>query len=241
MLELPPPPPTLLRTVPQPSGLRDRIPAWLVLATLGSWVALLLDWFFGGAFFTLLWILAIGVTVFLGLVVLVLTVLLFALLFRARRAAAGVATLAGALTIVGIVLVVPWTEAYPRIWFALNHDAFVRAAALAHAGSLATNPADDYYGADLPAGLTAISVDGKLATASGWGSESGLIEGPCGADPVWFAPAAIFVPDGAVGFVHLSCDSPPSDLQLNGFDDAMAPRIRLGDGWWWADGQDVPK
>ena len=58
---------------------------------------------------------------------------------------------------------------------------------------------------------------------------------------MWFAPAAIFVPDGAVGFVHLSCDAPPSGLELNAFDDPMTPRIRLGDGWWWADGLALPR
>lgn len=199
-----------------------------------SWILVLMAWFFQGALATAIWIFAYGLDIGLRAIALALSAAWFALLLWRRRWPAAAGVLAGIAAVMAIVFLVPWLEVYPRAWFALNHGAFVAAEAEARSGGYG-DALDDYMGAELPGNLRAISVGGRLVTVYGWTGDSESIQGPCGDAPVLFAPAWMGIPDGAIGFVHLACETPPADLILDGYADPMTPRIPLGDGWWWAD------
>ncbi len=221
---------TLTEPVP-PLNRPHRPRRWSALGviTILSWLALLAAWFFQNVLWSWLWILFLCVLGFWGVVAGVLTVgwALRSLLRRQYLLALTVVAVGGLVG--GIVLIVPWGDAYARVWFALHRDAFVDAEALAQSGAI--NLSVDYYGAELPGELAGISITGRLSATSDWSAEPG----PC-SEPIEFAPAMVGIPDGAIGFVHLPCDTPPAGFLINGYDDGMVPRIPLGDGWWWADG-----
>ena len=132
-----------------------------------------------------------------------------------------------------IVARVPWDEVYPRVWFTLHRASFVDAENQVRSGAL--DPSVDYYGAELPPELSVISITGQISSTSAWSGDD--VPTACD-EPIEFVPAAVGIPDGGIGFVHLPCDTPPPGFAVNGFDDGIIPRIRLGDGWWWADGHE---
>lgn len=207
---------------------------WSVLATatIASWVAGLALWFFINVAWTWLWVGVLGLVVILTAASVGLTVGWATRSLIRGRPLLGLA-IVGIATLVALVTFrVPWEDAYSRVWFALHHDAFVRVEQAVRSGALLPEP--DGYGWILPPDLAAISINGRLSSTGVWNTE----DGPSGCEgPIEFAPAAIGTPDGGVGFVHLPCTTPPIGFAVNGFDDAIIPRIRLGDGWWWADGR----
>jgi len=210
---------------------RRRLSA-LAILTAASWVAAIATWFFINVLWAWLWVLAIGFIGMVGMICAGLTVGWAVRSMVHRRYVLAVA-IAGVAAMIGLItLRVPWEEAYPRIWFTLHRDAFVQAEAMVRSGAL--DPTNDYYGAELPPDIAAISISGRLSSTTTWADPSERT--PCD-EPIEFAPAAIGTPDGGVGFIHLPCESPPAGFEVNGFDDAIIPRIRLGDGWWWADGR----
>ena len=210
---------------------RPHMPRWsaLGLVTIGSWLAVLGTWFLQNVLFSWLWILGIGVLFIGGGLSACLTLAWGVRSALRGRLLAALLISVPPVVIALIVLTVPWGDVYSRVWFALHHDAFVRAEELVRSGEL--DPTVDYYGVVLPDDLAGISISGRISATSDWDD----LPGPC-SEPIEFAPALIGIPDGAIGFVHLPCDAPPRGFYVNGYDDGMVPRIALGDGWWWADG-----
>ena len=216
-----------IQPLDRPRGPRRR--SALGVITILSWIALLACWFLQNILWSWLWVLFVGVLGICGIVAAVLTAGWMLRSLRRRQYVLAIAVLAAAGLVGGVVIAVPWGDAYSRIWYALHRDAFVRAEELVRSGAL--DLSGEYDGAELPDELAGISVTGRLSATSDWDGEPG----PC-AEPIEFAPAMVGIPDGAIGFVHLPCDAPPIGFLVNGYDDGMVPRIRLGDGWWWADG-----
>ncbi|MCI0584395.1 MAG: hypothetical protein L0227_16160 [Chloroflexi bacterium] len=201
--------------------------------TVLVWIVSLAEWFFAATVMNSLWILAFALWAGTGALALTLTLVVLFLLLRRRRYAAAVAIVAVAALVSTTVLLIPWRDAFPTVWFTTHRAQFARAADLAASGALGEG-LDEYVGAALPADVRAISVSGTLVRIQTFDSEDGVPPGEC--EPALFAPAAFGIPDGAIGFVHLSCAHPPSDFFLDAYADGIVPRIELGDGWWWADG-----
>lgn len=221
-------PPDGLRGSPSPRRRRGLLP----LVTIASWIVVLVTWFFINVLWAWLWVLAFVPVVVVALVSAVLTMTWAVRSALDRRFVRSCSILVAAAAIALVPLQIGWSQAYSRIWFALHRAEFVEAEAQVRSGAI--DPTVDYYGADLPLDLAAISITGTISATEPWDTDEGST--PCDR-PIEFVPATVGIPDGATGFVHLPCDEPPPGFIVNGFDDGIYPRIRLGDGWWWADGQ----
>jgi hypothetical protein len=208
---------------PTPS---HRNPVWgWVVATVIAWTAVALARLFSSWLLTKLWLL--GLLFLLVLFIIAAAVTCVATVVIARRTGAERAAaigLAGGLLAMTVVLG-DWNSAYARFWFALNRPQFVATADLARSGALGVPAEWDYYGPRLPAPLNVLSVNGRIS----------MIDEAAG-EPILFMPAYLGVPDDAYGFVHISGAHRPGSL--DGYGDLIAPRIELGDGWWWADDLD---
>jgi hypothetical protein len=210
---------------------RSRRWSVLGLSTLGSWLMLAGTWFFQNYLWSAIWVLFLGVIAIAAFVAAGLTVGWAVRSAIRGRYLQGLLILGVAGLIAAVIAFVPWGDVYGRVWFALHRDDFVRVEALVRDGDL--DPTLDYYGSELPAGLAGISITGQVSATSTWAGDEEST--PCD-EPIEFIPAAVGIPDGGVGFVHLPCDAPPRGFMVNGYDDGMVPRISLGSGWWWADG-----
>ena len=217
------------------SGAPDRRWSVLGLITIASWIVVLGAWFFENYLWGFFWVLALFVFGGLAAISIALTVGWVARSLVRGRLVQVVATVAIAAAIGIVIARVPWEEVYPRVWFTLHRQAFLAAEAAVRSGGL--DVASDYYGAELPAEWSAISITGRIGRSWVW---SGDDEPTACDEPIEFVPAAVGIPDGGIGFVHLPCEMPPPGYAVNGFDDGIIPRIRLGDGWWWADGHESP-
>ncbi len=113
-----------------------------------------------------------------------------------------------------------WNDVYGRSWFGLHRQSFLTVAELGRSGPLAGQLRRD--AAELPAGLSPIAVNGSVS-----------IVGECDRTPVLFVAAFTGIPDGAFGWLHLTCDRWTGEY-LDGYGDPLIPEIDLGDGWWWA-------
>jgi hypothetical protein len=185
-------------------------------------------WFGTGAVWTTMWIFGLGLEIAVRILAWTATAGWVALLIRGRRWPGALLVSAVAAGLTAVLLMETWIEVYPRAWFWVYRASFVEAETLARNGGL-PGDLDEYYGSELPGSLGVISVTGNISTTGPVESTS------CASQRILFVPAWVGIPDGAIGFVHFACE-PPAGLALDGYGDDICPRIRLGDGWWWADG-----
>lgn len=159
---------------------------------------------------------------------------------RRRAVTAGIGVLAGAAGIaLGYAalytLVIkpsvesdrPTTSRWAAPWFEERRDEFAEVVRLARGGHI-DGLLTDYHGGDLPPQLAYLSVTGRVS-----------VVGTCEDEPVLFLPQMTFLVDGALGYVHMTCERYPveSVRALDLFGDPGYPTLELGDGWWWTGGR----
>ena len=208
----------------------SRSTAVLYGLTAAAWVVLIVVQYLGMHLATNLWIFVLGVWGGAWLAAGSFTIA-SAITVR-RRPVVALAILAAATVLAVLVAATEWRHAFGQTWLPVHRSAFVEAADLGRSGALFGGT--DRYDAPLPAELAAISVNGRMSVA-----------GECGGEPVLFVPEFTGIPDGAFGYIHVTCLNPLALAEstrdaeyLDGNGDRLIARFPLGDGWWWADGGD---
>ncbi|MFI5916690.1 hypothetical protein [Dactylosporangium sp. NPDC051541] len=189
-------------------------PVLMVLLAAGGWGLLaVVDLL--GVWIANLWLLAWLILGAAWLVAITATAAAVAMLWLRHGPRWAIPTLALSLAAPLMFAAIDWTYTFAHGFYRLNQADFAAVAALARTGGL-----DDtgYYGEPLPPDLRHLSINGRAAHL--------------GATDV-FLPAWAGIPDGAIGYAHLTNPDPAHTYDC--FADPCRIHWSLGDGWYWLD------
>ncbi|TCO57312.1 hypothetical protein EV192_106789 [Actinocrispum wychmicini] len=196
------------------------VTGWLVLAGLHYfqlriatttlfWIAAV---YFGPLLSAVPWVVLVGATAIAG-----------RLIWRRARWRGVAAFLVPSVVVGVVVALVNWQYVYKVSWYRLHRSDFAAVARLADDRTWTATAPQGYYGPKLPAEYQYLSTVDSL-------SRIGVNRGT----PVWFLSQWAGIPDGAIGYAHITGDIDET-AELDGFGDPVKPTVYLGDGWWWVE------
>ncbi|WP_018680738.1 hypothetical protein [Actinokineospora enzanensis] len=200
----------------------DRPQWWpLTLSLAGTWSVLVAVQYFQMEILSYLWILAIPVIYGAWLIPFAATVAVLPWVWRWARWL-GLAELAVITTaLAAIVASVNWWHVNAVTYYYIHRGEFLTVGQLTQDREWLSTAPSGYYGPQLPLAYAHLSMQGSLAEV-----------GTNNHEHAYLLARGAFIPDGAVGYVHLVGEPEPG-LTLDGYGIPIKPTIALGDGWWW--------